>query len=75
MAIKEELADARRTLNAGLKEWESPRAKLLPVDPAHAASCLRMALRYQRPELAQAATKTLALFGEDCPPSAPMAQI
>ena len=65
MAIKDALAEARTGLNAGMKEWESPRAKLLPVDPAHAASCLRMALRYQRPKLAQAATKTLALFGED----------
>lgn len=64
MAIKDALALARSELNAGLKAWDSPGAKLLPIGPAHAASCLRLALRHRRPELAYAATKTLSLFGE-----------
>ena len=62
MSIKEELADARRTLNAGLKGWNPPGRKLLPVDPAHAASCFGIALRHNQSELAQAAAKTLSLF-------------
>ena len=62
MSIKEELADARRTLNAGLKGWKPPGRQLLPVDPAHAVSCLRIALRHNQGELAQAAAKTLSLF-------------
>ena len=62
MSIKVELTDARRALTAGLKSWKQPSRQLLPVDPAHAASCVRIALRHNQSELAQAASKTLSLF-------------
>lgn len=62
MDLREAIAKAKSELGAELKSWERPSARLLPVDPAHAASCLKFALRYQHVGIAQAAAKTLGLF-------------
>jgi hypothetical protein len=64
MGLKEPLKQARAELLVELKHWKGFNATLLPVDPALAASCLRLALRSRQRRLAHAATKTLALFGE-----------
>jgi hypothetical protein len=64
MTLKDALGDARRGLNAGLKDWSSPKRQMLPVDPALAASCLRLALHTGNSDLAQAAGATLNLFAE-----------